>query len=234
MQGETKAADPRPNSRTTGFDGTRATLLVVTIVLALAGARLLAMDGRSAITGGVLILIAALAAEAVALGSGAWGPGVEGDLDLSSRLGLGVLGGILAALVHGLLTLLAGWTGIAALLAPGLEIQLSAADWGVRVLHGVAWGFLLGFTWRWLPGSDFVTKGLLASVILSLYVLLVRYPFFESAGFLGIEFGALTPLLVVFGNALVAVVAAGVIAWGARSPDRPVSQPLVTGTAATR
>ncbi len=234
MPGETTAPDSRPDSRATGYDGTRATLLVVTIVLALAGARLLAMDGRSAITGGVLLLIAALAAEAVALGSGAWGPSVEGDLDLSARLGLGVLGGILAALFHGLLTLFAGWTGIAALLAPGLDVQLSAADWGVRVLHGVAWGFLFGFAWRWLPGSDFVTKGLVASVILSLYVLLIRYPFFESAGFLGVELGALTPLLVVCANALAAVVAAGVIAWGARSPDRPVSQPLVTGTAATR
>jgi hypothetical protein len=234
MQGETTSTDSRPASRATGFDGTRATLLVVTIVLALAGARLLAMGGRNAVTGGILLLIGALAAEAVALGSGAWGPSVEGDLDLSSRLGLGVLGGILAALVHGLLTVAVSWTGIAALLAPGLDAQLSAADWGVRVLHGVAWGFLLGFVWRWLPGSDFATRGLVASVILSLYVLLIRYPFFESAGFLGVEFGALTPLLVVFGNALAAVVAAGVIAWGARSPDRPVSQPLVTGTAAAR
>jgi hypothetical protein len=234
MQGDTATADPKPVSSGTGFDATRATLLVVTIVLALAGARLLVMGGRSAITGGVLLLIAALAAEAVALGSGAWGPTVEGDLDLSSRLGLGVLGGILAALFHGLLTLFAGWSGIAGLLAPGLEVQLSTGDWGVSVLRGVTWGFLLGFAWRWVPGSDFVTKGLNASVVLSLYLLLVRYPLFESAGFLGIEYGAFTSLLVLFGNALAAVVAAGVIAWGARSPFRPVSQPLVTGTSAPR
>jgi hypothetical protein len=79
-----------------------------------------------------------------------------------------------------------------------------------------------------------VTKGLNASVVLSLYLLLVRYPLFESAGFLGIEYGAFTSLLVLFGNALAAVVAAGVVAWGARSPFRPVSQPLVTGTSAPR
>jgi hypothetical protein len=233
MQGDTAMVDPKPLTKGTGFDGTRATLLVVTIILALAGARLLVMGGRSAITGGILLLIAALAAEAVALGSGAWGPAVEGDLDLSSRLGLGVLGGILAALLHGLLTLFAGWTGIGALLAPGLEVQLSAAEWGMRVLSGVTWGFLFGLAWRWLPGSDFVTKGLVASLILSFYLLLVRYPFFESAGFLGIEFGAFTSLLVLVGNAIAAVVAAGVIAWGARSPDRPVSQALVTRTDAT-
>jgi hypothetical protein len=234
MQGDTAKADPKPVSRGTGFDATRATLLVVTIVLALAGSRLLVMGGQSAITGGVLLLIAALATEAVALGSGAWGPGVEGDLDLSSRLGLGVLGGILAALFHGLLTLFAGWSGIAGLLAPGLEVQLSGGDWGVSIVRGVTWGFLFGLAWRWLPGSDFVTKGLVASLILSFYLLLVRYPFFESAGFLGLELGAFTSLLVVIGNALAAVVVAGVIAWGARSPDRPVSQPLVTRTAATK
>ncbi|MEJ2482516.1 MAG: hypothetical protein P8049_05215 [Gemmatimonadota bacterium] len=234
MQGDTATADPKPVSKGTGFDGTRATLLVVTIVLALAGARLLGMGGRSAITGGVLLLIAALAAAAVALGSGAWGPSVEGDLDLSSRLGLGVLGGILAAVVHGLLALFAGWSGIAALLAPGLEVHFSAGDWAVNLVRGVAWGFLFGLVWRGVPGSDFVTKGLVAGVILSLYLLLVRYPFFESAGFLGIEYGAFTAVPVLVGNVVAAVVAAGVIAWGARSPVRPVSRPLVTGTAATR
>jgi hypothetical protein len=234
MQAESMSTDKRPTPARAGLDATRATLLVVTVVLALAGARLLMIGGRSAITGGVLLLIAALAAEAVALGSGSWGPSVEGDLDLSSRLGLGVLGGILAGALHAILTLIAGWTGLAALLAPGLDVQLSAADWGMRLLHGTAWGFLFGLAYRLIPGADFVTKGLVASLVFSGYVLLIRYPFFESAGFLGVQFGALTSLLVVFGNALCAVLAAGVIAWGARSPDRPVSSPLVTGTAATR
>ena len=121
------------------LDGTALALLAVTVVLALAGARLLATGGRGAITGGVLLLIGALAAEAVALGSGTWGPDVEGNLDMSSRLGLGVLGGILAAVFHGLLTMLADWIGITGLLAPGLDAHLTAADWGVRLLHGVAW-----------------------------------------------------------------------------------------------
>ena len=107
--------------------------LAVTIVLGLAGARLLITGGRSAITGGILLLIGALAAEAVAFGGRAWGPAVEGSLDLSSRLGLGVLGGILAGLFHALLTLFAGWTGIAALLGSGIEVQLVAADWIVGI-----------------------------------------------------------------------------------------------------
>jgi len=234
MQGESTPSEMKSAAGGAGLDGTRATLLVVTIVLALAGARLLGMGGRSAITGGVLLLIAALAAEAVALGSGSWGPLVEGNLDLSSRLGLGVLGGILAGLFHALLSLAAGWTGIAGLLAPGLDVHLAAGDWGMRLLQGTAWGFLFGLVFRLVPGSDFVSKGVVASLVFSAYVLLIRFPFFESAGFLGLEHGALTSLLVICGNALCGVIVAGVIAWGTRSPDRPVSQPLVTGTASSR
>ena len=97
MQGEAKTTEI-PAGR--GLDGTAVILLAVTMVLGLAGARLLIMGGRSAITGGILLLIGALAAEAVAFGGRAWGPDVEGSLDLSSRLGLGVLGGILAGLLH--------------------------------------------------------------------------------------------------------------------------------------
>jgi hypothetical protein len=225
MQGDTRSTE-LPAGR--GIDGTAAVLLVVTIVLGLAGARLMISGGQSAITGGILLLIGALAAEAVAFGGRSWGPEVEGPLDLSSRLGLGVLGGILAGLFHALITQFAGWIDIAAWLGSGLEMQLSAADWGVRVLHGVAWGFVFGLTWRLLPGADFVGKALAFSLIVSAYVLLIRLPFFAGAGFLGVNLGLFTLVLVLVGNALAAVVAAAVIAWGARSPDRPVSQPLVS------
>lgn len=225
MQGEARTTEI-PAGR--GLDGTAVILLAVAIALGLAGARLLISGGRSAITGGILLLIGALAAEAVAFGGRAWGPDVEGSLDLSSRLGLGVLGGILAGLFHALVTLFAGWTDIAAWLGSGIDVQLSTADWGVRLLHGVAWGFVLGLTWRLIPGADFVGKGLAFGLVVSAYLLLVRFPFFEDVGFLGIELGLFTSVLVLIGNALAAVIAAAVIAWGARSPDRPVSQRLVS------
>ncbi len=179
MPGEAKATDL---SAGRGINGTAVVLLIVTIVLGLAGARLLVFGGRSAITGGILLLIGALAAEAVAFGGRAWGPDVEGPLDLSSRLGLGVLGGILAGLLHAILTLLAGSTGLAALLGSAVDVQLVATDWGIRLLHGVAWGFLFGLTYRLMPGSDFVGKGLAFSLVVSAYVLLVRFPFVDGRG----------------------------------------------------
>ncbi len=225
MQAEVKTTDAASAGT---LDGTAVALLAVTIVLGLAGARLLTTGGRGAITGGVLLLIGMLAAGAVALGSGAWGPDAEGTLDLSSRLGLGVLGGILAALLHGSLTVIADWTGITGLLAPGLDAQLAAADWGIRLLHGVTWGFLFGFLYRVIPGADFVGKGLTFGLVYSAYVLLIRFPFFDGAGFLGLELGAFTSILVLVGAAVASILASAVIAWGARSPDRPVSQPLVT------
>ena len=71
MQGEARTT-VIPADR--GLDGTAVILLAMTIVLGLAGARLLILGGRSAITGGILLLIGALATEAVAFGGRAWCP----------------------------------------------------------------------------------------------------------------------------------------------------------------
>ncbi len=202
-------------------------LALVAAALVVSGERLLSMGGRGPISAGVLLLVAALGAASVAAGSTRFGPSVEGPLDLSARLGLGVLGGVLAALVHGLLTVLAGGTGLVGLLGSGVDAGLGAADWGSRLSHGATWGFLLGLLWRYLPGADPVRKGLVFSLLLSAYVLLVRFPFFESVGFFGLGLGIATLFLVLIGNAVAGVVAASVIGWGARTPERPVSRALV-------
>lgn len=224
MQGETTTqeapAAPRPS-------GLSIALGAVAVALVVSGDRLLGVGGKGAISAGILVLVAALAAASVAVGARRYGPLVEGSLDLSGRLGLGVLGGTLAAVLHAVLTWLAGSIGLTALLGSAVDVQLSAADWGTRLLQGAAWGFVLGLAWRWLPGTDFVRKGLEFSLLLSAYLLLVRLPLFESAGVLGIGLGVSTPFLVLVGNAIVCMVAAGIIAWGERSPDRPVSAPLV-------
>jgi hypothetical protein len=224
MQAETTTqetpAAPRP-------DALSIALGAVAVALVVSGDRLLGMGGKGAISAGVLLLVAALAAVSVSIGGRRYGPAVEGSLDLSARLGLGVLGGLLAGALHGILTALAGSAGLTAILGSGIDVHLSTADWGRRLAQGASWGFVLGLAWRWIPGSDFVRKGLVFSLVLSAYVLLVRYPFFEDAGFLGIGLGIATFPLVLLGNAIVCLLGAGVVAWGERSPDRPVSAPLV-------
>lgn len=224
MQAETTTQEA-PSARRP--DALSIALGAVAVALVVSGDRLLGMGGKGAISAGILLIVAALAAASVAVGARRYGPSVEGPLDLSARLGLGVLGGLLAAALHGILTALAGSTGLTALLGSQVDVHLSAADWGRRLLQGASWGFVLGLVWRWLPGSDFVRKGLAFSLVLSAYVLLVRYPFFEDAGFLGVGLGIATFLLVLVGNAIASVLGAGIVAWGERSPERPVSAPLV-------
>lgn len=225
MQGETTTRQTPAARRP---DALSIALGAVAVALVVSGDRLLGMGGKGAISAGILLIVAALAAASVAVGSRRYGPAVEGPLDLSARLGLGVLGGLLAGALHAILTALVGWAGLTALLGSGIDVHLSAADWTRRLLQGASWGFVLGLAWRWVPGSDFVRKGLAFSLVLSAYILLVRYPFFEDAGFFGIGLGIATLLLVLLGNALVCVVGAGLVAWGERSPDRPVSAPLVS------
>ena len=88
----------------------------VALAAGLGGVGLLESGSRSGIEGGILLLVAALGLLAVAIGGRPYGPAVEGALDLSARLGLGVLGGVLAGLVHGLLTEAAGSVGLTLLL----------------------------------------------------------------------------------------------------------------------
>ena len=73
------------------------------LVAAVAGAQVMETGTRLGITGGILLLVAALGLAAVAVGGRPYGPAVEGPLDVSSRIGLGLLGGLLAGLFHGVL-----------------------------------------------------------------------------------------------------------------------------------
>jgi len=86
---------------------------VAGLAAALGGVGMLDMGTRIGVEGGIMLLVASLGLLAVALGGRPFGPAVEGPLDLSARLGLGLLGGALAGLFHGLLTEAAGTAGVA-------------------------------------------------------------------------------------------------------------------------
>ena len=201
---------------------------VAALIAGLAGVGLLETGTRLGIEGGILLLVGSLALAAISIAGHPFGPAVEGPLDLSARLGLGVLGGVLAGLFHGVLTEVSGSIGLTVILGVGVDVDLSAAQYLMRALHGSVWGVALGILYPVVPGDGFAGKGITFSLVPSLYTLLVVYPVFLGLGLLGVRQGLLTFPLVLAGNALAGIVAARVISWGGETDLAPVSDPLVT------
>lgn len=201
--------------------------LAIAAVLGIAGWRLLLIGDRLALSGGILLLVAALAAGGVALGGTAYGAAREGRLDLSTRLGLGLLGGILAGLLHGVLTETAGWLGLPGLLAANVDVDLTAYDWWHRTLLGGLWGLGFGILYPYVPGRSFAKKGAVFGLILAAWQLFYVYPVRLGLGLGGLEAGVGVPVLVIVGIVLAAVVASSVVAWGGRAEGDPLSVALV-------
>ncbi len=216
-----------PGADRNRISATSAGIGAVGLAAGLGGVGLLDMGSRTGIEGGVLLLVAALGLLAVAIGGRPYGPAVEGPLDLSARLGLGLLGGALAGLVHGLLTVVAGSVGLTVLLGVGIDVDLSAGQYLLRALYGSVWGIVLGALYPVIPGQDFAGKGTTFSLLPSLYTLFIVYPVFLGLGFLGVRQGFLTFPFVLVGNAIAGLVAAWVISWGGETNIAPVSDPLV-------
>lgn len=207
--------------------GVRTLPLAIAVVLGIAGARLLMMGTQAALSGGVLLLVGAMGAAGVALGSGSYGSSVEAAPDLSTRLGLGLLGGVLAGLLHGVLTVVVGWLGLPVLLSAGIGVELSALEWWSRAAVGGLLGFTLGAVYRLLPGRTFLGRGTAFGLLLAAWQLFVVYPFRLGLGIAGLEAGWGVVPLVVLGAVISGVVAAWVVAWGGRPRDEPLSAPLV-------
>jgi len=177
--------------------------------------------------GGILLIVLSLGLLGVAIGGHPYGPQVEGALDLSARLGLGLLGGVLGGLAHGVATEVFGSVGLTVLLGVGVDVDLSAAQYLARAVHGGAWGLGLGLLYPIVPGEGFAQKGATFSLLPSLYTLLVVYPVFLGLGLLGVRQGFLTFPLVLLGNAFAGLIAAWVITWGRETDLAPVSAALV-------
>lgn len=201
--------------------------LAIAAVFAIAGWRLLLIGDRLALSGGVLLLVAGLASAGVALGGTAYGPVREGRLDLSARIGLGLLGGVLAGLLHGVLTHTAGWVGLPALLGASIDVDLSPLEWWRRTLLGGTWGLGFGILYPYIPGRSFAKKGLAFGVVIAAWQLLYVYPVRLGLGMAGLQAGIGIPFLVVGGTVLCAIVAASVVAWGGRAEGEPLSGALV-------
>lgn len=207
--------------------------LAIAAVLGIAGARLLLLGDRLSLTGGVLLCVAGLAAGAVGVGSTPYGVGVEGRLDLSTRLGLGLLGGLLAGLGHGVLTLVAGWLDLPGLLGAGLDLHLGVAAWWNRVVAGAIWGVALGAVYPILPAGSFLKRGATFGLLLALFQLFYVYPFRLDLGLAGLDLGWGVVPLVGAGAILAGALAAWPLAWAERGTDGSPSAPLVPAVDST-
>lgn len=195
------------------------------VAAGVSGAYLAAGPGPGSISAGVLLLIVALALAAVTLGGAPYGPEVEGRLDLSARLGLGLLGGALGAAVAAAARWAVRLVGIPSLLAVQLPGQLGAAV-GSQLLLGALWGLLLGVVLPWIPGRSAVSRGVAFSLLPSLWVLLKVFPVDLGVGPFGVGLGALAFVFVLLFNALWGLVAGWMLEWGERTDDAPVARPL--------
>jgi hypothetical protein len=216
-----------PNGSTGGPSLAATGIGILALVAGVAGAQAIETGTRPGITGGVLLVVAALGFAAVAVGGRPYGPAIEGALDVSARIGLGVLGGLLGGLLHGLLTEIAGSVGLTLLLGVGIDIELSGAQWMMRALYGSAWGLALGVFYPVVPGAGFGGKGATFSLLPTLYQSFFVYPVLLGLGVLGVRQGVLTFPFVLIGNLFAGIAAAWVISWGETSDLAPVSDPLV-------
>jgi hypothetical protein len=116
--------------------------------------------------------------------------------------------GGLGGLINSLVVWAAGLTGISAGLGVSIAPPLTAPWLYQRVVWGGLWAFL--FLLPVLKGMPYLA-GILWSLGPTIVQLGVIFPFVANKGFLGLELGALTPLLVFIFNAVWGLVAAFVL-----------------------
>lgn len=119
-------------------------------------------------------------------------------------------GGVLGGLTNGLVVWLFGRYGIAAALGVAIAPPFTP-PW---LYHRLVWGGLWGFAFL-LPilKRRWFTKGLVISLGPTLVQLFVVFPYQAHRDMLGLDLGLLTPLLVVFYNAVWGWTAALWIRW---------------------
>lgn len=211
-----------------GGTGRRAGgLIAATVIVSLALAAWLAsMGGRTALTSGILLLVVALAAAGALLGGEPYGPEVEGKLDLSTRMGLGALGGFLGGLLAVALDLVLEAIGVQALLGVASLRELAAPSLGLRLTGGAVWGMIFGILLPAVPGRGVLARGAVFSLAPSAWMLFKVLPVDRDLGLLGLELGTFAFVFVLLFNLAWGIVTAWVLAWGERTDLAPLDRPL--------
>lgn len=190
------------------------------------GGTFLLASGRGSTSLAILLVIVGLAGAGVLLGAGPYGPVVEGKLDLSARIGLGLLGGVLGALATVVTRALLVWLGVPAALDVILPSGWSALELASHVGSGAVWGMVLGLLYPYLPGTAPGGRGAWFSLVPSLYVLLKVYPIDRGMGLFGSGLGTWMFAFVLFLNLLWGAVTGATVGWGETSDEAPVDRPI--------
>ena len=126
------------------------------------------------------------------------------------EVSLAYAAGALGGLVNGLAIWLFGLVGINQLLGVALTPQLTTPLIYNKLVWGGLWGwlFLLPF-----PRMSYTSRGLIYSLGPSLVQIFYVFPLMAHKGVGGLDLGYLTPLLVLFFNAIWGLVTAVWLKW---------------------
>jgi len=130
------------------------------------------------------------------------------------EVSLAFAAGVLGGLANSLTVWLFGLVGLNQLLGVSLAPALTPAWLYPRLVWGGLWGwlFLLRF-----PRLAYLSRGLVFSLGPSLVQIFLVFPLKAQKGVGGIELGYLTPLLVLFFNAVWGLVTALWLRWSRSS-----------------
>jgi hypothetical protein len=115
------------------------------------------------------------------------------------RLSLAFAAGCVGGLLNSLVLWAFGALGINQFLGVQLAPALTPAFLYPRLVWGGLWGFLFLLSWR---SNKIIAPGLIYSLGPTLIQLFLVFPHQLNKGFLGLQLGLLTPLLVIFFNAV--------------------------------
>ena len=118
--------------------------------------------------------------------------------------------GAVGGLANGLAIWLFGLVGINQLLGVALAPQLTTPLIYNKLVWGGIWGFIFLLPF---PRLTYPSRGLIYSLVPSLVQIFIVFPLMAHLGVGGIQLGYLTPLLVLFYNAVWGIVTAIWLQW---------------------
>jgi hypothetical protein len=135
----------------------------------------------------------------------------EKVMNLSVKnLSLVFAAGLFGGLVNCLIVWFLGWLGIPQALGVQIVPPLTTAFIYPELVWGGLWGLLFLMP---LGRLSFPAKGLLISLLASLFQLFWVFPFIAHKGILGLQLGTLTPLVVLIYTALWGIPAGFWLQW---------------------